>query len=73
MRRKRARQRIVLYTDFLSDWLILCLLIEHERSLSFSPLIKTAIAFPVSCSGVLIKSAEMALSLFFFIYVDDYF
>jgi len=31
MRRKRTRQRTVLHTDFLSDWLILCLLIERER------------------------------------------
>ena len=43
MRRKRARQRIVLHTDFLSDWLILCLLIERERLVEFL----TAYPFPV--------------------------
>ena len=35
MRRKRARQRIVLRTDFLNDWLILCLMIERERLVEF--------------------------------------
>ena len=43
MRRKRARQRIVLHTDFLSDWLILCLMIERERLVEFL----TAYPFPV--------------------------
>ena len=43
MRRKRARQRIVLHTDFLNDWLILCLMIERERLVEFL----NAYPFPV--------------------------